>query len=462
MSLQSITNINVDFYDKKYIMLNAKQYDDCSRWVYITCYNDGSLYNLSDNKHTAYIRYRKADGRNVLNSCRISYRGEVMVELTKQMLAASGVCYVDLMIVNKGSAMVNIDTGRITTTDGSAIMSTMAFCIDVQESVIDSSMIESSDEYAGLVDLLERAEAEYGEVAQLARSYAIGDADNIRENEDKDNSKYYSKMSMSYAIGNSGVRTGENTDNSKYYSQQSSSSASASETARDLSEAAQAASELAQGLSETAQSKSEEAQRKSEEAQAKSEAAQSLSETAQGKAEEAQSAAETARGLSEVAQIAAETAQRKSEEAQGLSESAQSKAEEAQGKAEVAEQNSSNSAIISESWAVGGTGKRENEDTNNAKYYYEAAKDIADSIRCGFIPKGTITFSELATSEKDVGYVYNISDDFVTDESFREGSGHSYTAGTNVYYTVDGFWDCFGGSITPMATVDEVMAYLDI
>lgn len=455
MSLQSITNINVDFYDKKYIMLNAKQYDDCSRWIYITCYNDGSLYNLSNNKHTAYIRYKKADGRKVLNSCRINSKSEVMVELTEQMLSASGVCYVDLMIVNKGSAIVNVDTGRITTNDGSAIMSTMAFCIDVQEAAVDNSAIESSDEYNGLVDLLERAETEYGEVVQLARSYAIGDADNIRENEDYDNSKYYSRMSKSWAVGDTGVRTGENTNNSKYYSEQSSASASASETAQGLSEAAQAAAETAQNKAETAQNLSETAQKASEAAQGKSEEAQSKSEVAQA-------AAETAQAAAEAAQAAAEAAQALSETAKALSEAAQGKAETAQSNAEIAEQNADNSAIISESWAVGGTGKRDGEDTNNAKYYYEAAKDIADSIRCGFIPKGTIAFSELSTAEKDVGYVYNISDDFITDESFREGSGHSYTAGTNVYYTVDGYWDCFGGHIVPMATVDEVKTFLSI
>jgi hypothetical protein len=44
------------------------------------------------------------------------------------------------------------------------------------------------------------------------------------------------------------------------------------------------------------------------------------------------------------------------------------------------------------------------------------------------------------------GYLYDISDDFITDDSFRMGAGAQYAAGTNVYYTVDGKWDCLAGA----------------
>lgn len=224
MSLQTTTNINVDFYDKKYIMLNAKQYDSNSRWIAVTCYNNGDLLNLSTSKHTAYIRYRKADGYGVLNSCRINHKSEVLVELTEQMLAAEGICYVDLIIVNKGKAIANIDTGEIVTIDGSAILSTMAFCINVYEAAIDNSVIESSYEFDKLNKMLASCEADYKEVIQLARSYAIGDAEDVRENEDYDNSKYYSQMSKSWAIGDLEGSTGvkdrddEGIDNAEYYS----------------------------------------------------------------------------------------------------------------------------------------------------------------------------------------------------------------------------------------------------
>ena len=78
------------------------------------------------------------------------------------------------------------------------------------------------------------------------------------------------------------------------------------------------------------------------------------------------------------------------------------------------------------------------------------------------MPMGTISFSELANVDKMAGYVYNIRDDFVTDARFAEGTGKSYTAGTNVYYTAQGLWDCFGGSAPVTATVNEVKSYLGI
>ena len=97
MSIQSIINMNVDFYDKEYILINAKQYDDKSRWISVTCYNQGELLGLNSNEHTAYVRYKKADGYGVLNTCRIDSKGRILVELTEQMLAAVGVCYVDII-----------------------------------------------------------------------------------------------------------------------------------------------------------------------------------------------------------------------------------------------------------------------------------------------------------------------------------------------------------------------------
>ena len=58
--------------------------------------------------------------------------------------------------------------------------------------------------------------------------------------------------------------------------------------------------------------------------------------------------------------------------------------------------------------------------------------------------------------------LYNINEDFITDDTFVEGAGKHYTAGTNVYFTSNDLWDCFGGSVPPTATVDEVKSYLGI
>ena len=105
--------------------------------------------------------------------------------------------------------------------------------------------------------------------------------------------------------------------------------------------------------------------------------------------------------------------------------------------------NADNSATLSKSYAVGETNTRIDEDIDNAKYYYAQTKAINDSLGGVFSPQGTIEFSELQSVTKSVGYVYHISDDFVTDDTFKCGVGVLYPSGTNVYYTSDGYWDCF-------------------
>lgn len=110
-------------------------------------------------------------------------------------------------------------------------------------------------------------------------------------------------------------------------------------------------------------------------------------------------------------------------------------------KAELAERN----AKISQSYAVGGTGTRENEDIDNAMYYYMQAKHISQGNN-GLVPMGTITFEELPISDITQNAMYNISNAFTSDERFLDGGGLNYGAGSNVYYTVNGKWDVLAAS----------------
>ena len=54
-------------------------------------------------------------------------------------------------------------------------------------------------------------------------------------------------------------------------------------------------------------------------------------------------------------------------------------------------QSAKDSATLSESWAIGGTGKREGEDTNNAKHWADQAKASAESAAQGMKPATTTT-----------------------------------------------------------------------
>lgn len=113
------------------------------------------------------------------------------------------------------------------------------------------------------------------------------------------------------------------------------------------------------------------------------------------------------------------------------------------------------SAKLSESWAVGGTGIRPGEDDNNSKYWSEQSKDYSESWKGSLLPKGTIPYEQLPVSGNVPGHMYNINNAFETDSRFKDGAGYAYPAGTNVYWTSDGKWDCLSGTLTREVTLAE-------
>ena len=144
---------------------------------------------------------------------------------------------------------------------------------------------------------------------------------------------------------------------------------------------AQDAAEAAQGKAEGAQAAAEAAQTKAETAQSKAETAQSKAETAQGKAESAQSAAESAAASASGSASAAAS----SASAAALSEDASAEYEAG---AKTAAASAAANGKLSESWAVGGTGTRTGEDTNNAKYWAMAAQGAAGGGVTSFNGRG--------------------------------------------------------------------------
>ena len=335
------------------------------------------------------MRYRKADNYGVFNNCDINNSGKIIVKLTEQMLAADGICYADLVIVNKGEVEVNPNTGEINELIANAsVLSTMTFCIDVSEVPVANSDVESTHEFILLNENLERYWADFEDVMKTSKSWAVGDT---------------------------GIRDGENIDNSMYYAKQSSNSASAANKS-ELNAAN--SEELAENHMHDALSYKNDAN-----------TYMTNAKTYMDNANESEANAKT----SEINAAASET------------------------NAASSETNAANSEA-------------------NALIYKEIVENINDSIVGSintlasngtvgsFIFMGKITFEELillSDDEKAIGYVYCVTNDFTTDDTFVNGDGLSYTAGTNVQYTVDG-WNCLGGSSSPTATVDEVKDYLGI
>lgn len=112
--------------------------------------------------------------------------------------------------------------------------------------------------------------------------------------------------------------------------------------------------------------------------------ASNSADIASTKATEASQSASNANASSESASNSAATATLKANDAN-------TSATNARNSADIAQSN----AALSKSYAVGGTGTREGEDTDNSKYYYEQAKavsnvDVATTERAGIVkPDGT-------------------------------------------------------------------------
>lgn len=129
-----------------------------------------------------------------------------------------------------------------------------------------------------------------------------------------------------------------------------------------------------------------------------------------------------------------ESAERKYTDIKIYTESAKDSAS----KAKVSETNASQSEEGAQAYSV--TAEAAEEQT---KIYYDEVRRIAGGLVGGFIPMGSIAFEDLPTNVNN-GWMYNITNDFVTDDRFVEGEGVSYKAGTNVYWlTSESKWDVF-------------------
>lgn len=330
MSLEIIKELNIDFHNTKYIQVNAKQCDDLSRYIAVTCYNQGTVFPIDNVYNYAYIRYRKSDDLSVFNCCNITEDGKILIELTRQMLAVDGKCYADVIIVHNEQIepdSIKINTGKLLSNENTSILSTMLFCINIIGTALDNNDIESSEEFGALNDLLIKATTDYEYVMTACKV----SEDNAKESEiNAKTSEDNAEMSELNA------KTSE--DNAK----DSESNAKDSENNASISEAnAKTSEEKAKTSEENA--KDSETNAKESEIKAK----EAVNE-AESKVVEAENwAIESA--------DSAEIAAKKAEEVTSY-------------------------ATLSQSYAVGGTNTRENEDLDNAKYYYSQTKTIQDTL----------------------------------------------------------------------------------
>lgn len=157
--------------------------------------------------------------------------------------------------------------------------------------------------------------------------------------------------------------------------------ATAAQTAAQAAQSAKADAESAKAAAVTAGADAESANASAQSAKTAAQSAKTAARAAQSKAEAANTSAQTAKADAEAANTSAQSAKADAESAKsaaaGSAQSAGASAQSAQA-----------SGKLSESWAVGGTGTRTGEDTNNAKYWAMAAQGAAGGGVTSFNGRG--------------------------------------------------------------------------
>ena len=150
--------LSLDFNQKIYKTIIVKQYDCGSRFVPIKCTNNGPFFPLNDN-FTVQIKILTPDDRALLENVPIQSDGSLLLELKESMLCYPGRANAEIIIYD---------------TQKKKRLSTMNFYLLIESSVYDDDRIVSSDEFNALVELLEKANADY--------TYVINEASKSAQN----------------------------------------------------------------------------------------------------------------------------------------------------------------------------------------------------------------------------------------------------------------------------------------
>lgn len=141
-----------------YTVVGAKQGDNDTRIITAHLVENGNPYVI-ENGAIANFRFRKPDGKAIINTAQITDRntGEIKIGLTSQALAAAGRGYADIVL-----------------TKNNQILSTVSFIIVIMSSPQVLSEIVSSNEFGYVEDIVSSARDTIYESEAWARGTRAG------------------------------------------------------------------------------------------------------------------------------------------------------------------------------------------------------------------------------------------------------------------------------------------------
>lgn len=138
--------IILDLSINKYVSTRVAQYDINSREIIIQLTDDGKPYYVDPSQVSVRIKYRKSDGKLVVNdipSENILTDGTIRITLSDQMCASHGNNEAELSLINVSSKQV---------------LHTMHFIVNVEKSVFSDEEVSSKDEFKSFENALIRFE----------------------------------------------------------------------------------------------------------------------------------------------------------------------------------------------------------------------------------------------------------------------------------------------------------------
>lgn len=369
--------------------------------------------------------------------------------------------YAVFAVTNQMSAEAGRNVMQLRITEHEKVINSFLILFDVASGIYDEDAILSSNEYKALDQALDSAR-EWENAAEKSAAEAKKYSDNAgvyatnaktseinaktHETSTKASEANAKTSEANAKVSEMNAKTSEtNALVSESNASASASSAKISETNAKTSEAAAKASEVNASISEA--NALEYSNNSSDSADASESSAVTSSTYAsysENSAKAAKSSEDKALEYSIVANNSAEEAKSSENNAREHSKDASDSAEE-----------SMSYALQAQSYAVGTGGVRDNESEDNSKFYSEKSKEYMNTWKGSLLPKGSVAFENLPTNDIMPGYLYNISNRFVSDDRFKDGLGYSYPAGTNIYYTEDGKWDVLYGILTKEITQAE-------
>lgn len=150
-------NLSLDLYYNEEKTIDTKEYDKNSRYITVSLTFKGEEYKIAGDSVKARVKWLKPDKKAVFNDCVINSDNTVTIDLTEQMLIASGVAKATL-------SLYDINTDQV--------LSTTSFNAIVEASAVPDDTILSSDEFKSVQN-------EFKKLDELNKT--VTECENIRQ-----------------------------------------------------------------------------------------------------------------------------------------------------------------------------------------------------------------------------------------------------------------------------------------